>query len=55
MFSGSGNSVVLSGRLDVESGSEKFEMAAAKPDVPTMPDTSTDPIALATVGVRDTL
>ena len=34
IFTGSGNSVVLSGRFDVETGSEKFKMAAAKPDVP---------------------
>ena len=58
MFSGSGNSVVLSGRLDVETGSKKFKMAYAKPEVPTIPYTNTDPIAsiaLATVGIRETL
>ena len=41
MFSGSGNSVVISGRFVVETGSDKFKMAAAKPDVPTIPVTST--------------
>jgi hypothetical protein len=34
MFLGSGNSIILSGRLHFETGSEKFKMAAAKPDVP---------------------
>ena len=33
MFSGSGNSMVLSIGLHVETGSEKFKMAAFKPDV----------------------
>ena len=50
--------MVLSGRLDVETGSEKFKMAAAKLDVPAIPDTGTDPIAiidLATVSIRETL
>jgi hypothetical protein len=31
MFSGSGNSVALSGRLYLEIGSQNFKMAAAKP------------------------
>jgi hypothetical protein len=30
MFSGSRNSMVLSNKIDVETGSEKFKMAAAK-------------------------
>ena len=50
--------MVLSERLDVRTGSDKFKMAAAKPDLPTIPDTSTYPIAsiaLATVGERETL
>jgi hypothetical protein len=34
MFSGSGNSMAISRRLDVETG-EKFKMAATKPDVST--------------------
>jgi hypothetical protein len=34
MFSGSRNSLALSGRLDVEIGREKFKIAATKPDVP---------------------
>lgn len=37
MFSGSDNSMALSERLfrlDVESGNEKFQMAAAKPNLP---------------------
>ena len=58
MFSGSGNSVVLSGRLDVETGSKKFKMAAAKPEVPTITYTNTDPIAsiaLAITGIRESL
>ena len=49
---------MLSGKLDVETGSEKLKMAAAKLDVPTIPDTSTDPIgsiSMATVGIRETL
>ena len=45
MFSWSRNSVVLSGRLDVETGNKKFKMATAKPEVPTIPYTNTDPIA----------
>ena len=36
--------MVLSGRLDVEAGSKKFEMAAAKPEIPTIPYTNTDPV-----------
>jgi hypothetical protein len=36
MFSGSRNSIVLSGKIDVETGSEKFKTAAAKPDVPVV-------------------
>ena len=50
--------MVLSGRFDVETGSQKFKMATAKSDLPTIPDTSTDPtasMALATVGIRETL
>ena len=34
MFSGSGNSMALSGSLHLETGSKKFKMAAAKPEVP---------------------
>ena len=34
MFSGSGNSTALSGNLHLETGSKKFKMAAAKPEVP---------------------
>ena len=58
LFSGSRNSVVPAGRLDVETGSEKFKMAAAKLDVPAITDTGTDPVAiidLATVSIRETL
>ena len=33
MFSGSGNSMVLLVMLYLETGSEKFKMAAAKPEV----------------------
>ena len=58
MFSGSGSSVVLSGRLDVETGSKKFKMAAAKPEIPTIPYTNTDPIAsiaLAVAGISESL
>jgi hypothetical protein len=33
MFSGSGNTMAPSGRIDVETGSHSFEVAAAKPDV----------------------
>ena len=50
--------MVLSGRLDVETGSKKFKMAAAKPEVPTIPYTNTDPIAsiaLAITGIRESL
>ena len=61
MFLGSGNSMTLSVRLpwlDVDTGSEKFKMVTAKPYLPTIPDTSNDPIAsiaLATVDIRETL
>ena len=34
MFSGSVNSISLSGCLHLETGSKKFKMAAAKPEVP---------------------
>jgi hypothetical protein len=34
MFWGSGNSMALSRRLHIGTGSEKFKMAAAKPEVP---------------------
>ena len=50
--------MVPAGRLDVETGSEKFKMAAAKLDVPAITDTGTDPVAiidLATVSIRETL
>ena len=50
--------MVLLGRFDVETRCEKFKMAAAKPNVPAIPDTSNDPIAsiaLSTVGIRETL
>ena len=33
-FSGSGNSMALSGSLHLGTGSKKFKMAAAKPEVP---------------------
>ena len=34
MFSGSGNSMALSGSLHLETGSKKLKIAAAKPEVP---------------------
>ena len=49
---------MLSGRLDVETGSKKFKMAAAKPEVPTIPYINADPIAsiaLAIAGISESL
>jgi hypothetical protein len=34
MFPGSGNSMAISGRLYLGTGSQKFKMVAAKPEVP---------------------
>jgi hypothetical protein len=34
MFSGSGNSMAVLERLHIDTGSQKFKMAAAKPEVP---------------------
>jgi hypothetical protein len=50
--------VVLSGRLDVKTGSGNFKMVVAKCDLQAIPDTSTDPIvsiALATADICETL